>query len=59
MPFTSKKQAAKCFALKAKGKAGSWNCDEWAKATPSIKALPTVAEHMAKHYGKSHMIKHK
>lgn len=39
MPFVSKKQQNKCYALKAKGKNGSWNCDEWAKAT-NQKKLP-------------------
>jgi hypothetical protein len=36
MPFASKAQARKCFA------AGSptWDCREWARATPSIKKLP-------------------
>lgn len=33
MPFLSKKQRAKCYTLKAKGKNGSWDCDEWSKAT--------------------------
>ena len=32
MPFKSKKQMRKCYALKAQGKNGSWNCDEWAHA---------------------------
>lgn len=40
MPFKSKKQLKKCFALKAAGKAGSWDCDEWAGKTKSIKKLP-------------------
>lgn len=33
MPFKSKTQAAKCFALKRKGQAGSWDCSEWAEKT--------------------------
>ena len=33
MPFVSSKQRALCFSLKSKGKNGSWNCNEWAKAT--------------------------
>lgn len=39
MPFKNSKQQAKCYALKAKGKNGSWNCDEWSKAT-NQKTLP-------------------
>lgn len=38
MPFLNVQQRKKCFALKAKGKNGSWDCDEWAKATK--KKLP-------------------
>ena len=38
MPFKSSNQRKLCFALKAKGKNGSWDCDEWAKATK--KPLP-------------------
>lgn len=37
MPFKNSKQRSKCYALKAKGKNGSWNCDEWSKATPKSK----------------------
>jgi hypothetical protein len=37
MPFKSKKQMKKCFALKAKGKAKTWNCEEWAKKTKKKK----------------------
>jgi hypothetical protein len=33
MPFKSKAQARKCFALKARGKAKGWNCEEWASHT--------------------------
>jgi hypothetical protein len=43
MPFKSKKQQKKCFALKARGKSGSWNCDEWAKETKG-KKLPLYAK---------------
>jgi hypothetical protein len=32
MPFKSDRQRKKCYALKAKHKNGSWNCDEWAHA---------------------------
>lgn len=39
MPFTSKRQARKCFAMKARGQARSWNCDEWSDKT-NFKKLP-------------------
>ena len=40
MPFKSKAQLRKCYAMKARGKSGSWDCEEWAAATKSVKALP-------------------
>lgn len=40
MPFKSKAQVKKCFAMKAKGKAKNWDCEEWAKETGNIKSLP-------------------
>lgn len=33
MPFESTKQQRKCYALKAKGQAGSWDCTEWSGET--------------------------
>jgi len=39
MPFKNLKQSKKCFLLKSKGKAGTWNCDEFAKET-NYKTLP-------------------
>ena len=33
MPFKSRKQQKKCYALKARNQAGSWDCDEWADHT--------------------------
>jgi hypothetical protein len=42
MPFLSKSQERKCFSLKSKGKAGSWDCKKWAKMT-NQKSLPTYA----------------
>lgn len=39
MPFKSKKQQRKCYALKAKGQAGSWDCGEWSEET-NFKKLP-------------------
>lgn len=38
MPFESASQRGKCYALKAQGRAGSWDCDEWSTHTP--KRLP-------------------
>jgi hypothetical protein len=43
MPFKSSKQRGKCYAMKAKGQAGSWDCDAWAKETKA-KKLPTYAK---------------
>jgi len=40
MPFKSESQRKKCYYLTAKGKAGSWNCDEWEAVTPKNKKLP-------------------
>lgn len=40
MPFVSKAQVRKCFAMKARGEAKGWNCEEWADKTKSIKKLP-------------------
>jgi len=43
MPFKSKKQLRKCYAMKNKGKAGSWNCDEWAAETDESKLPEKIA----------------
>jgi hypothetical protein len=40
MPFQSKAQMKKCFAMKGRGQAKGWNCEEWAHKTKSIKKLP-------------------
>jgi hypothetical protein len=40
MPFKSKAQMKKCFALKGRGAAQGWDCEEWAHKTKSIKKLP-------------------
>jgi hypothetical protein len=45
VPFVSKKQQRKCYAMKAKGEAGSWDCKEFARHTdfahlPEKKAGP-------------------
>ena len=39
MPFDSKAQNRKCWAMKARGENGSWDCREWADAT-NYKKLP-------------------
>lgn len=33
MPFESKRQARKCYAMKNRNEAGSWDCDEWSENT--------------------------
>jgi hypothetical protein len=40
MPFTSKAQMKKCFAMKGRGQAKGWNCEEWAHKTKNLKKLP-------------------
>jgi hypothetical protein len=40
MPFQSKAQMKKCFAMRGRGQAKGWNCEEWAHKTPSLKKLP-------------------
>jgi hypothetical protein len=52
MPFKSKAQVRQCYALKEKGEAGTWDCDEWAKETNDIKKLP---EKVKKGKGKGKM----
>ena len=42
MPFKSKAAQAKCYALKAQGKNGRWDCKEWSKHTTQ-KSLPKRA----------------
>lgn len=39
MPFVSKAMQKKCYALKAQGKNGSWDCSKWSKET-NQKSLP-------------------
>ena len=46
MPFKSAAQRKMCFYLKSKGKAGSWNCDEWNRATK--KSLPNKVKRKKK-----------
>jgi hypothetical protein len=41
MPFESKSQWRKCWAMKRRGEAGSWDCKEWADSTKKpFKKLP-------------------
>lgn len=44
MPFQSKRQQRKCYAMRAKGKAKGWDCDEWSDET-NFKKLPARARH--------------
>lgn len=37
--FESKAQQKKCYALKNRGEAGSWDCDEWSEKT-NFKKIP-------------------
>lgn len=39
MPFSSKRQSRKCYALRAKGKNKGWDCEEWSEHT-NYKRLP-------------------
>lgn len=43
MPFKSDSQRRLCYLLKGKGRAGSWDCDEWSTATGK-KDLPEHVE---------------
>lgn len=43
MPFVSKAQQRKCYALKARGQAKGWDCDEWSEETDFDK-LPEKKE---------------
>lgn len=43
MPFKSDSQRRLCYLLKGKGRAGSWDCDEWSTATGK-KNLPEHVE---------------
>lgn len=43
MPFQSKSQARACYAKRARGEAGSWNCEEWADQT-DFSELPEHTE---------------
>lgn len=56
MPFTSKSQMKKCFAMKRRGQAKGWDCKKWAKETPNIKNLPDKKEEQLKEIIKSMII---
>src|SRR4051812_9557930 len=43
MPFESKIQQRKCYALRARGENGSWDCDEFSDHT-DFKKLPEKKE---------------
>lgn len=40
MPFQSRSQMRNCYALRARGRAGSWDCDKWLDETPQPQCLP-------------------
>lgn len=44
MPFESKRQQRKCYALRARGKAKGWDCDEWSEHT-NFRKLPGKVRH--------------
>lgn len=44
MPFKSDAQRKLCYYLQGKGQAGSWDCDEWSKATKGKKLPEHVAD---------------
>jgi hypothetical protein len=52
MPFTSKAQQKKCFAMKGRGQAKGWNCEEWAHKTPNLKKLPEHVDGEKKGFAK-------
>ena len=54
MPFKSSAQQRKCFALKAKGKNGSWNCDEFSKNTDYSELPEKVSKKKKKKYKKNY-----
>jgi hypothetical protein len=39
MPFKSRDQSKKCFAMRGRGQAKGWDCEEWARKT-NYKKLP-------------------
>jgi len=55
MPFKSKAQMRKCFALNAQGNAGGWDCKEWANKTKSIKKLPEKVAYLMPMIGMEHL----
>jgi hypothetical protein len=44
VPFKSKSQQRKCFAMKARGQAKGWDCRAWAHETKGLKHLPEKAK---------------
>lgn len=40
MPFKSRAQQKKCYAMKARGEGKGWDCKAWASVTKNIKKLP-------------------
>ena len=48
MPFKSRAQMAKCFAMKSRGEGQGWNCEQWAHETSNKKRLPYRAKSKSK-----------
>lgn len=51
MPFVSKAQQKACYAKKARGENGSWDCSEWSHAT-NQKSLPQHASKQGRGAGR-------
>ena len=48
MPFKSKSQIRACYAKRARGEAGTWDCEEWSDATKDPKKLPETVKTASK-----------
>lgn len=55
MPFKSKAQARKCFAMKRRRQNGSWDCEEWADET-NFSGLPDKVAHTFYKMARQHAI---
>ncbi len=51
MPFVSDAQRRKCFALQARGQAGSWDCLRYAHETPGYVAAENRVHYVGKRGG--------
>ncbi len=52
MPYKSKKQMRKFFAMESRGELPEGKAEEWAKETPNIEKLPLYAKTLAKRKSK-------